>query len=89
MSFDLGSVTGKGDLVAPPSAPAGPNPAERYQRQKDRLQTRLERRLQNTGNLPLTVRIGFLEAGDKTALCTGLEGMGYTCVDENGRLTIS
>ena len=88
--FNFAHIKPKTDLVNPVTAHTAPTPnvEEAYNFRKQRIQQQLQKRLETTKDLPFSVRVGFLTADDKAALCTGITNLGYTCTEVNGLLTI-
>ena len=92
MSFDFTNIKKKEDLSAPIVPHSAPTPtptdAQFYEARKARVTTQLSNRLANSGDLPFSIRVGFLTDEDKNGLIAGLTGLGYTCTVSNNMLTI-
>lgn len=95
MSFDFSTLPTKTDFETNNPAPTPPTPPteqEIYDARKSRIQNRIIRFFSRTGsgdNVELKVRIGFLTSGDKTTLQADIEAKGYTCVEDNGVMTVA
>ena len=94
MSFDFTALPTKSDFITANPAPVESSPTEQevYDKRKSRVQARIVRffsRSNGGGNNEVKVRVGFLSNEDKTALANAVEAKGFTCVEENGLMTIN
>lgn len=96
MSIDLSNLPSKTDFESNNSeTPPTPLPeSEIYNRRLNRVQQRIVRFFSRTGGISgetqqVQIRTGFLTTEDKAALVAAIEGKGYTCVENNGVMTIN
>ena len=83
MSLDLSKLTPKSNLIEPTE-----NVELSYTFKKQRLGNQLLRKLKTTSDLPVRIRVGFLNEEDKIYLEQDICNKGYICSVENGTLTI-
>lgn len=95
MSIDLSSLPTKAEFEAANPAPTPPTPPteqEIYDNRLTRIQNRIVRFFSRTNSgdqTEIKVRTGFLTTDDKNALVAAIEAKGFSCVEENGLMTIA
>lgn len=93
MSFDFSTLPTQTDFISANPTPSISSPTEQetYDQRVERVQKRVLRFFNKTNsrNRTLKVRIGFLTTDDKTSFQSGIEGKGFTCVEQNGFMIIN